>query len=63
MLKWNVALPQPRGFGEADTLPKGASGNKGDVCNIDLFKDGRKSTGCGETIEKKNHMTEGIGDL
>jgi hypothetical protein len=46
-----------------DTLPKGGSGNDGDVCNVDLVRDGRRVTTCEGTIKKQNQQTEGVGDL
>jgi hypothetical protein len=46
-----------------DTLPKGASGNEGDVLDVDLIKDGHKGSACESTIKKQNSQTEGVGDL
>lgn len=46
-----------------DTLPKGASGNEGDVLDIDLIKDDHKASACESTIKKQNSQTECVGDL
>jgi hypothetical protein len=46
-----------------DTLPNGASGNEGDVCDVDLFIDGHRSSACEGTIRKQNRQTDGVGDL
>jgi hypothetical protein len=64
-----VSLPMKIDFKGArcyawlDTLPNGASGNEGDVLDVDLIKDGRKGSACESTIKKQNSQTEGVGDL
>ena len=46
-----------------DTLPNGASGNEGDICNVELSKDGHIGSKCDAIIKKPNHETMGLGDL
>jgi hypothetical protein len=46
-----------------DTLPKGTSGNEGDVANINLMQDGRKIAECDGIIKKQNDETLAVGDL
>lgn len=58
-----IELKAWRCYAWLDTLPNGASGNEGDVLDIDFVRDGHTASICTSTLQKYNSQSEGVGDL